>query len=170
MAREKLGEVELKILEKIRSRLEMGQGMYGKFKLSDPRNFPQEAAEEGSDAAVYLMMLANQLEQERAFPWAARYAREVQRTAGSFDIAMAILGLVGESGEVADLYKKAAYHNHDVTNDQYADELGDVLWYVQLLASCLGYTLQQLAERNVEKLRKRYPEGFDPERSRNRED
>ncbi len=168
MAREKLGEIELAILDKIRARLEQGQYLFGRFKLSDPRNFPKEAAEEGADAAVYLQMCAIQMEQEMKSPWESKYASEVQRTAGSHDIAMGILGLVGESGEVADLYKKAAYHGHNVTNEDYIDELGDVLWYIQLLCGTMGYTLRQLAERNVEKLRKRYPEGFDPERSKNR--
>jgi NTP pyrophosphatase (non-canonical NTP hydrolase) len=48
------------------------------------------------------------------------------------------------------------------------DELGDVLWYVSEIASCLGVTLEHVAEVNVEKLRKRYPNGFDPLRSMNR--
>ena len=46
-----------------------------------------------------------------------------------------------------------------------AEEGGDLLWYIAELASGLGITLEELAQRNVDKLKGRYPDGFDPERS-----
>lgn len=50
-----------------------------------------------------------------------------------------------------------------------AEEAGDVLWYLAEIADALGITLEDIARRNIAKLRNRYPDGFDPERSRNRE-
>lgn len=76
-----------------------------------------------------------------------------------------VLGLNGEAGEVADLLKKYLYQGHELDRDKMIDEAGDVLWYLAELAAGLGVSLSEIAERNVEKLRRRYPEGFDPERS-----
>jgi NTP pyrophosphatase (non-canonical NTP hydrolase) len=50
------------------------------------------------------------------------------------------------------------------------NELGDVLWYVATMASDLGIPLSDVASANVDKLRKRYPEGFSVERSVNRDE
>ena len=49
------------------------------------------------------------------------------------------------------------------------EEIGDVLWYCAELATALGVTLDEIAQGNVDKLRRRYPDGFDPERSIHRE-
>lgn len=93
------------------------------------------------------------------------------------------LGISGESGEVADMIKKAIHHEHgfsrgSVTNgnpksievSDLAKELGDILYYVSVGAHELGYTLQEIAEININKLAKRYPEGFSVEASINRVD
>ena len=77
----------------------------------------------------------------------------------------AALGVVGEAGEYADSVKKWAFHGHCALD---VDELGDILYYLSISASLLGISLEDLAERNIEKLTDRYPKGFDPERSRNR--
>lgn len=50
------------------------------------------------------------------------------------------------------------------------EELGDVLWYCAELAVGLGVTLEDVAAANIDKLRARYPQGFDAERSRNRDE
>lgn len=70
------------------------------------------------------------------------------------------LGLCGEAGEVADLLKKQAWHGLAVDRNQMAKELGDVLWYVADLASHFGLDLDAVADMNIEKLKKRYPDGF----------
>ena len=44
------------------------------------------------------------------------------------------------------------------------------MWYLAEIADALGVTLEDIARRNIDKLLKRYPDGFDPERSRNREE
>lgn len=78
------------------------------------------------------------------------------------------LGLSGEAGEFADLLKKHIFHKHEWDPVKFALELGDILWYVNLASVGLGYTLEEIAEMNIDKLRKRYPEGFDPKRSQDR--
>jgi NTP pyrophosphatase (non-canonical NTP hydrolase) len=75
------------------------------------------------------------------------------------------LGLSGESGEVADHIKKGIFHGHEMNRHEIAKELGDVMWYVANLSNLIGMKLDQVAEMNVTKLKKRYPEGFDKEKS-----
>lgn len=75
------------------------------------------------------------------------------------------LGLVGESGEVADQIKKEVFHEHPVDIDSIKKELGDSLHYLVGLATIYGLTFQEIAEANIEKLRTRYPDGFSTEAS-----
>ena len=101
------------------------------------------------------------------------YQQLAQRTANmktpNAKIKNGILGLCGESGEIADIYKKYLYQGHELDREHMAEELGDVCWYVAELATGLGVTLEEVMARNIEKLRKRYPDGFDAERSVHRE-
>ena len=80
------------------------------------------------------------------------------------------LGLNGEAGEVADHIKKGIFHGHEMNRHELAKELGDCLWYVANLANLAGFSLEQIATMNIDKLMKRYPNGFDKERSVNRDD
>jgi NTP pyrophosphatase (non-canonical NTP hydrolase) len=78
------------------------------------------------------------------------------------------LGLTGEAGEVADHIKKGIFHGHEMNRHELAKELGDCLWYIANLSHMAGFTLDQIAEMNVTKLMKRYPDGFSKEKSVNR--
>ena len=102
------------------------------------------------------------------------YQEQAMRTAGEFShedyLLNAALGLCGESGEVADLIKKYRFQGHELDTAKLIKELGDVLWYAALLARVLGVSLGDVMIRNVAKLRERYPDGFDPERSIHREE
>lgn len=80
------------------------------------------------------------------------------------------LGLCGESGEFADIIKKGLFQDHPMDTEHLAKELGDILWYVALGAEALGWDLEDIMEMNISKLTKRYPEGFDSERSMHRVD
>ena len=80
-----------------------------------------------------------------------------------------ILGLAGEAGECADLVKKHYFQDGREVYLDLIDELGDVLWYVVEAVYALDLTLEEVAQHNVDKLRKRYPDGFDAERSLHRE-
>lgn len=78
------------------------------------------------------------------------------------------LGLAGESGEVADLIKKEFFHGHERNPEKVMEELGDVIHYAAICAWSYGYTLEEVAQFNIDKLKKRYPNGFETERSINR--
>lgn len=107
----------------------------------------------------------------------AEYAAEIQRTWGKTassgfnerSLTIFGLGVAGEAGEVADLIKKHVGHGHDFDRAKLTKELGDVLWYVAALAELCGVPFEDVAAANVAKLRARYPTGFDPKRSQNRE-
>ena len=75
------------------------------------------------------------------------------------------LGLCGESGEVADLLKKHLMQGHPFDQNEFAKELGDVAWYLAEAAPALGMDLETILQMNIEKLKRRYPEGFDVEKS-----
>jgi NTP pyrophosphatase (non-canonical NTP hydrolase) len=101
------------------------------------------------------------------------YQRLAARTLGGNrtheqQLSNAALGLNGEAGEVAELIKKHLFHATPLDRDALVKELGDCLWYVAAFATILDLSLDDIAEHNIEKLRRRYPDGFDTERSRNR--
>ena len=79
-----------------------------------------------------------------------------------------VMGLNGEAGEVIDIVKKHLFQGHELDKEHLIEELGDVAWYLAICADALGVTLEEVLVRNIEKLRKRYPEGFDSNRSVNR--
>lgn len=80
----------------------------------------------------------------------------------------AAMGCAGEAGEYCDLIKKVRFHKKPLDREHAARELGDNLWYLAYAAHTLGMTLGEIAELNIQKLKDRYPDGFDPERSNNR--
>lgn len=98
------------------------------------------------------------------------YQKEALRTVNQYAglIENAALGLCGESGEVADLVKKALFQGHELDKEHLAKELGDVAWYLAVGAFAIGYDLETVLRMNVDKLGKRYPYGFDPDRSQHR--
>lgn len=67
-------------------------------------------------------------------------------------IAYTVLGLNGEAGECAEKVKKAMRDGDPRYLDGLEDELGDVLWYLARLADELGFSLDDIAERNLDKL------------------
>lgn len=77
-------------------------------------------------------------------------------------------GLAGETGEVCDIVKKYMFQGHNLETQKIVDELSDVLWYIALTAQSIGCSLNNIMEHNINKLKKRYPDGFEEERSINR--
>ena len=79
-----------------------------------------------------------------------------------------ILGLCGESGELADAIKKWRFHNHDLDLSNIQKELGDVMYYWVMLCHYFNLDPNDILTANVEKLKKRYPDGFSSSNSINR--
>lgn len=80
-----------------------------------------------------------------------------------------VMGLCGESGEAIDIVKKWLAQGHELDREKLAKELGDIAWYLAETATALDLALEDVFAANIEKLRKRYPEGFDADRSIHRE-
>ena len=76
-----------------------------------------------------------------------------------------VMGLCGESGEAIDIVKKWLAQGHELDKEHLAKELGDIVWYLAEAATALDLELEDILEANIEKLKKRYPEGFDTHRS-----
>ena len=104
------------------------------------------------------------------------YQQEALRTANGKDdhhfglLTNGVMGLCGESGECMDIVKKCLFQGHLLDGEHLIEELGDVAWYLAITAAAAGYTLNDVLQKNVEKLRKRYPDGFSADRSIHREE
>lgn len=85
-------------------------------------------------------------------------------------LANAGSGLANEGGEFNDIVKKFIFHGTEIDRAKALKELGDVRWYLELAAHCLGFTMAEVEAENVRKLRERYPEGFSEQGSRERVD
>lgn len=81
-----------------------------------------------------------------------------------------VMGLCGESGECIDIVKRHLAQGHNLDREALIKELGDVAWYLAETAFALDVELEEVLIRNIEKLKKRYPDGFSTEKSINRED
>lgn len=79
----------------------------------------------------------------------------------------ALHGMVSEIGELHSVYQKI-YQGHEANEEHMMRELGDLMWFVCEYCTAKGWKLEQVAKANVEKLKKRYPEGFNPEASLHR--
>lgn len=76
-----------------------------------------------------------------------------------------VMGLCGESGEAIDIVKKWFAHGHALDKEKLIKELGDVAWYLAEAATALDVNLEDILQGNIDKLKKRYPEGFETEKS-----
>ncbi|MBQ9960024.1 MAG: nucleoside triphosphate pyrophosphohydrolase family protein [Oscillospiraceae bacterium] len=76
-----------------------------------------------------------------------------------------VMGLCGEAGEAIDIVKKWMAQGHALDKERLAKELGDIAWYLAEAATALDMPLEEILQGNIEKLRKRYPNGFEAERS-----
>lgn len=97
-------------------------------------------------------------------------ARTIGTRTPTDQLANMAMGLAGEAGETADMLKKHLFHGKPLDQDELVKELGDVMWYVAGMATAIGASLDDIATRNVDKLRKRYPDGFSAEASAKRLD
>ena len=77
-----------------------------------------------------------------------------------------VMGLCGESGEAIDIVKKWLAQGHELDKEKLAKELGDIAWYLAEAATALDMPLGDILQGNIDKLKARYPEGFEADRSR----
>lgn len=92
------------------------------------------------------------------------YQELAKLTAKKFDspdieIATWGLGITGEAGDVASCIKKTFAHKNDV-REGIKENLGDMFWYSAMVCNFFGWNMQEILEQNIEKLKKRYPQGF----------
>jgi NTP pyrophosphatase (non-canonical NTP hydrolase) len=78
------------------------------------------------------------------------------------------MGLCGESGEAIDIVKKWMAQGHDLDKEHLFKELGDIAWYLAEAATALDVSLEDVFIANIEKLKKRYPNGFEEGKSKAR--
>ena len=76
-----------------------------------------------------------------------------------------VMGLCGESGEAIDIVKKWLAQGHELDKERLTKELGDIAWYLAEAATALDLPLEQILQTNIDKLKKRYPDGFEIKRS-----
>ena len=76
-----------------------------------------------------------------------------------------VMGLCGESGEAIDIVKKHLHQGHPLDREGLKKELGDIAWYLAETAWALDLRMEEVLQGNLDKLKARYPEGFDCEKS-----
>ena len=81
-----------------------------------------------------------------------------------------VMGLCGESGEAIDIVKKHLHQGHGLDKEKLAKELGDIAWYLAETAWALDIPLEDILQGNIDKLKRRFPEGFSTARSISREE
>lgn len=167
----------LKLMEKQRAK---GIAKYGSV-LEDNRTLSitqriDHIEEELIDALMYCEHIREVLTDHLL---ANDYQRMAMRTASGMNygefggkglLLNAVMGLNGEAGEVIDSVKKHCFQGHELDKAHLAEELGDVAWYLAVGCEAVGVTLEDVMNGNVEKLKRRYPEGFDKNRSIKREE
>ena len=89
-----------------------------------------------------------------------RNSPHIQTDSLETKLTLGAMGLAGEVGEVVDLLKKHLFHGKELDRNKLVIELGDVRWYMEYLLLVIGSTIEEIEEKNTEKLLKRYPNGF----------
>lgn len=79
------------------------------------------------------------------------------------DLLHAAIGLQTESAEFSDMLKKALFYGKPIDQVNLKEEIGDLLWYAALALRALNSDFESVMERNIEKLKARYPQNFTEE-------
>ena len=97
-------------------------------------------------------------------------SRTVDRSLDRYEMTLhALFGMAAEIGELHGIYQKVD-QGHDLDYTHLKKEVGDVLWFIAEFCMANGWMLADIAKMNIDKLRERYPVGFDPERSLHRKE
>ena len=109
------------------------------------------------------------------------YIKEALRTDGGYEKAQerliepgkarilhAAIGASTEANEILDAVKKHLFYGKKLDRTNMLEEVGDLFWYLAILADELGFTFEQSMEANINKLRSRYTKGFSESEAINR--
>jgi len=93
------------------------------------------------------------------------YQEACKKTAKEFatpetEIATWGLGVAGEAGDIASCIKKTFAHKNEAIKYGLKENLGDTMWYIAMICNFFNWDLEEVLNENIEKLRKRYPNGF----------
>lgn len=111
----------------------------------------------------------------------SRYQKLAERTAAKwtpgsvikddkiFELEHCAKGLNTEAGEFDDALKKHIFYDKELDETNLKEELGDILWYIGTVCERMGWSMEDVAKTNIEKLRARYPEKFSQEKAENRD-
>lgn len=165
-----------RIEEKIRQQVQKGKKKYGVTLDQNRTLTTAQRIEHLEEELIDGLMYCEHLTEAVGDPgWTANdYQRAALRTAQMDNFSNeevllnGVMGLNGEAGEVIDLVKKARFQGHELDTEKLMKELGDIAWYLAITAISIGYSLSDVFDANIEKLQKRYPDGFDKARSMNR--
>ena len=80
-----------------------------------------------------------------------------------------VFGLTSEAGEVAGIIQKV-YQGHDFDKEHMKKELGDCMWMIAEICSALDFSLDDVMQTNIDKLKARFPDGLDVEKDLHRKD
>ena len=119
----------------------------------------------GSEYQKLAMRTNDKKSNDRLFEMSASIHQECKDFGG---ILNTCLGLSGEVGEFNDMIKKWIFHEKQLDIDHAKKEAGDICWYLAMLCESFGWSLDGIMQMNVDKLKARYPEGFDIERANHR--
>lgn len=81
----------------------------------------------------------------------------------------AALGLSGEVGELNDMLKKWVFHEKQLDVEHLKREISDVCWYLALMCDSFNFNLDEIMQINIDKLKVRYPQGFDTYKANHRQ-
>lgn len=165
-----------RIKEKIRQQVKKGREKYGvtldQNETLTTRQRIEHLEEELIDGLMYCEHLAEAVGEPgwtaNDYQRAALRTAQMDRLSNEEVLLNGVMGLNGEAGEVIDLVKKARFQGHELDTEKLMKELGDIAWYLAITAISIGYSLSDVFDANIEKLQKRYPDGFDKARSMNR--
>lgn len=97
-------------------------------------------------------------------------ARTINRNLTKEEILRhSLFEMCGELGEIHSIYQKV-YQGHQIKVEDLKLEVGDLLWGIAEFCTVNGWSLENVCQMNVDKLKKRYPEGFAEERSLDRDE
>lgn len=90
----------------------------------------------------------------------ARPVSDISARLLSYRLQHAILGLSSEIGELADAVKKYVIYEKEIDSENIIEEVGDILWYLSIVCNTMNFSMEEAAQANIEKLKKRYPDRY----------